>query len=98
MRFGLVECDALVAGVRAAEAARDRAGVSGVLRLFDGSRSPAHDDRKLEMLCAYAELRRALFRRFRVLTADCLVSAGYSQQQVEQIDALIDALAPGVDP
>lgn len=95
--FGLAECDAIVAGVRAAELALRRAEQSGFLYLFASSSVAMDGSLKLAALGAYAELRRALFRQDRRLTATSLVAAGYSAAEVRHIDALIDALAAGSD-
>jgi hypothetical protein len=95
--FGLAECDAIVAGVRAAEVALRRAECSGVLRLFENLSPAKDDDPKLVALGVYAELRRALFRQKRRFPATSLAAAGYSFEEVACIDALIDALAAGSD-
>lgn len=95
MRFGLAECDAIVAGVRAAEAAIGRASTFGALLLFDDRERDQYDDRNLYLISAYAELRGALFHFGRIIPAKSLEAAGYSSKQVTRINTLIDTLASG---
>ena len=95
--FGLAECDAIVAGVRAAEIVLRWAECSGFLYVFARSAIRAHCQPRLAALCAYAELRRVLLRQDRRLPATSLITAGYSAAEVRHINALIDALAAGSD-
>lgn len=98
MRFGLAECGAIVAGVRAAEAAIDRASTLGALLLFADRERDQYDDRNLDLISAYAELRRALLHFGRIIPAKSLEAAGYSSKQVTRINTLIDTLASGWAP
>lgn len=91
-----VECSspehkAIVAGTIAGKAALERSRSSGLLELFvRGGQSPRVEPR-LEVLRAYAELRRVLAPHDRKVPVTSLLAAGFTAGQIAHFDAIIAA-------
>lgn len=88
------ERDAILAGLRAADAALARARRFAVLELFVGTGQPPNAEPRLEALRAYAELRRALLPQGYWVPTTSLSAMGFTVWQIAQFDALITAAPP----
>lgn len=86
------EFDAILAGVRAGDAALARFDATGVLTLFTEVRRSNEATLRLEALRNYAELRRALLWRGQAVPATSLAAAGFTAAQIANFDAKIAAI------
>jgi hypothetical protein len=93
-RPSLRERNAILAGVRAADAALARFEQFNVLQLFVKTEQLLLGEPKLQALRAYVELRRALLPQGRVVPGESLLAAGYTTEQIAWSDEIIASTPP----
>ena len=89
------EQEAILAGIFAGEIALEHSRQSGVLKLFVRHRQLPRAEPRLEALRSYAELRRVFLDHDRELPVASLSSAGFTDAQIVNFDAIIVAWPEG---
>jgi hypothetical protein len=87
------ERDAIAAGIRAGDVALKRAQ-GGFLELFVWAGRPTAADPRLDLLRAYAELRRVLRAQGHLVPATSLSVMGFSASQITEFNAMIASTWP----